>query len=142
VLPKYIVKFTMYTCRLNTIKVIYTYTLNNMSPANMFIDTDILSIELSCRWCLVSYPSNKQRLELNPAPASSAKLTSVKPSFWKLRPPFSSYTIQIIKIIFILPRRYFFIYEYFILCEQISEGYTGPIFRWTHWRSSYRRTRI
>jgi len=72
-----------------------------MSPANMFMDTDIRSIELSCRWCRVSYPSSKQRLELNPAPANSAKLTSVKPSFWKLRPPFNSYMTQTIKIIFL-----------------------------------------
>lgn len=69
-----------------------------MSPANMFIDTDIRSIELSCRWCRVSYPSSRQRLELNPAPANSAKLTSVKPSFWKLRPPFNSCKTRAIKI--------------------------------------------
>jgi hypothetical protein len=117
-------------------------TLNNMSPANMFMDKDIRSIELSCRWCRVSYPSNRQRLELNPAPANSAKLTSVKPSFWKLRPPFSSYTTQTIKIICLLTKWCFRILDYVLLCEQISEGYTGPISRWTHWHSSCRRTRI
>lgn len=63
-----------------------------MSPANMFMETDIRSMELSCRWCRVSYPSRRHRLELSPAPASSAKLTSVKPNFWKLRPPFNSCT--------------------------------------------------
>ena len=65
------------------------YTLKQGSPDKSVMKMVTLRMELSCR-CRVLYPSSRQRLEVEPEPANSAKFRSAKPNFWNDRPPFTS----------------------------------------------------
>lgn len=71
-----------------------TDTLKRISPDNIFIFIENLSMLLSCLW-RVSQPSKSAFLLVSPAPANSAKLRSTKPSFVKERPPLHSFRTEI-----------------------------------------------
>lgn len=71
-----------------------THTLNNMSPDNIFILIENLSMLLSCL-CRASYPSRSAFLDVTPAPANSARLRSTNPNLLNERPPLHSFLTEI-----------------------------------------------